>query len=178
MCQNLIRIRFTCSLSAVSSVVNFLQKPVLNNTSAWGCVWQKGWILVSLKKEMKWIVDEVFRYECTGHCSSLENPGEGGGWKECYNLIWMSLFLHQNFRILQNGPSGNRPGRDTVTLFPRLTLACLEMSSETMSGRPSCEAKCRGVTPCSDSALAEAPDCSRLLATSTWFCLDAMCSAV
>lgn len=65
-----------------------------------------------------------------------------------------------------------------LALFPRLTLACLEMSRETMSGLPSCEARWRGVTPCSDSALAEAPYCNRLLATSTWFCLDAMWRAV
>lgn len=65
-----------------------------------------------------------------------------------------------------------------LALFPRFTLACLEMSRETMSGLPSCEARWRGVTPCSDSALAEAPYCSRLLATSTWFCLDAMWRAV
>lgn len=63
-------------------------------------------------------------------------------------------------------------------LLPRLTLACLEMSRDTMSGLPSCEARWRGVTPCSDSALADAPYCSRLLATSTWFCLDAICRAV
>lgn len=64
------------------------------------------------------------------------------------------------------------------TLFPRFTLACLEMSRATMSGRPSCEARCRGVMPWRDSALGVAPFCSRQLATSIWFCLAAMCRGV
>ncbi len=52
-----------------------------------------------------------------------------------------------------------------LTLLPRFTLACLEISSNTMSGWPSWEARCNGVTPCNDSVLAEAPCCSKLLAT-------------
>lgn len=47
-----------------------------------------------------------------------------------------------------------------------------------MSAWPSWEARCRGVTPCTDSAFAEAPYCSKLLATSIWFCLAAMCRGV
>lgn len=65
-----------------------------------------------------------------------------------------------------------------LTLLPRLPLACLEKSSATMSACPSWEARCKGVTPCIDSAFAEAPYCSRLLATSIWFCLAAMCRGV
>lgn len=47
-----------------------------------------------------------------------------------------------------------------------------------MSACPSWDARCRGVTPCTDSAFAEAPYCSKLLATSIWFCLAAMCRGV
>ena len=64
------------------------------------------------------------------------------------------------------------------TLLPRLTLACLEMRRAAMSGMPSCAARCRGVTPWRDSALVLAPCCSRQPATSSWFCLAAICSGV
>ncbi len=82
------------------------------------------------------------------------------------------------FSLWRRSNTNSSKLKECITLLPKLTLACLEMSSATISGCPSCDARWSGVMPCSDSELALAPYCSRLLATSSWFCLAAICKAV
>lgn len=89
------------------------------------------------------------------------------GKSECSGK-YVSCCLHGSYRANSEGP----------TLFPRLPLACFERRRATISVWPSWAARCSGVTPCTDSAFADPPYCSRLRATSIWFCLAAMCKGV
>ncbi|TNN86276.1 hypothetical protein EYF80_003361 [Liparis tanakae] len=126
-------------------------------------------------KEEDW-EDSGFQHSL-GHCTD----GQLHGSRDLIGL--RSVFQQQGDdvrvallrRLVQRGVAQLQTQRGGCSDTDTLTSACLEMSRATMSERPSCEARWRGVMPWRDSTLGVAPFCSRQLATSIWFCLAAMC---